>query len=212
MQKRSSYFDPHIIAAVLLCAVFAAAGCAKKTVRTAGPATGADADGKDYAGGSLYGDEGGLNDPNVDVAEADIRGEGFTDIPDLRPITFEYDRYTLTPDMRVTLKNNAQYLKSHPELQILVEGHCDERGTLGYNLALGQKRAKTVREYYIRLGVDGTAVGTISYGEEKPVCVESTDDCWRQNRRAATLARNQHEGGDQAILPENAASESRETR
>lgn len=196
-------------AASVLCAAILASGCAKKTARTT-PSGGAASEG--IADSSLYDENGNLLDPSIDVEEANIRGTDFTDIPDLKPITFDFDRYSLTNEARVTLKNNAQYLKSHPELETLLQGHCDERGTLGYNLALGQKRAKTVREYYIRLGVNGRSIGTISYGEEKPVCTDSTEDCWKKNRRADTLVRKQHEGGGQAILPENAASEIRETR
>jgi len=194
---------------VAFCFLFAAAGCAKKMVKK-GPAAGDTAS----ADGALYDADGNLIDPSVDVEEVDIRfnGSEFTDIPDLNAIVFDFDRYALTEEARVTLKNNAQYLKSHPELQVLVEGHCDERGTLGYNFALGQKRAKSVREYYIRLGVAGKAIGTISYGEEKPSCMEPGENCWRKNRRAETLVRKQNDGGDQAILPENAASEIRETR
>ena len=143
-----------------------------------------------------YGKPESIIDPSVDVEEASIRGEGFTDIPDLQPITFTYDRYSLSSESRVTLKNNAQYLKSHPNLDVLLEGHTDERGTMGYNLALGQRRAKTVREYYIRLGVAGGTIGTISYGEEKPSCTEISDDCHNQNRRAETFVRKQRDGGD----------------
>jgi len=68
----------------------------------------------------------------------------------------------------------------------LVEGHCDSRGTMGYNLALGQKRAKEVRDYYTRLGVPGSSIGTISYGEEKPSCEDETEECWGKNRKADT--------------------------
>ena len=208
MLKRSSLCDLRLLAAGLFCAVFAVAGCAKKTVKKSSPGTSYE----EAAGDAVYDEDGNLIDPSVDVAEADIRGEGFTGLPDLRTITFKYDRYSLTADSRIILKNNAQYLKNHPKLQTLIEGHCDDRGTLGYNLALGQRRAKTVREYYIRLGVAGKSVGTISYGEEKPACTASTDACWARNRRAETLMRDRHEGGDHALLPENAASESRETR
>ena len=80
----------------------------------------------------------------------------------------------------------ADFMKAFPDAKVKIEGHCDERGTVEYNLALGQKRAKAVRDYYVRLGVPESAMGTISYGEEKPVCNEATDACWLQNRRAET--------------------------
>lgn len=128
-------------------------------------------------------------DPNVDVTEASIRGTEFAGIPDLDTILFEYDSASLKDATLAVLKKNAEYLKAHRDLDVLVAGHCDERGTTEYNLSLGQKRAKEVREYYIRLGVSGKSIATISYGEEKPVCAESTEDCWLTNRRAETRIR-----------------------
>jgi peptidoglycan-associated lipoprotein len=71
----------------------------------------------------------------------------------------------------------------------MVAGHCDERGTTAYNLALGQKRAKEVRDYYVSLGVDGGRLATISYGKEAPLCLESNEACWTRNRRAESRAR-----------------------
>ncbi len=208
MGQRTARWNPQILAALLICAVLVGAGCRSKSAKMSGAKTGSE----NVAGGPLYNESGDLIDPAVDVEEASIRGEGFTDIPDLKPITFKYDRYALSSANRVTLKNNAQYLKSHSDLDVLLEGHTDERGTMGYNLALGQRRAKAVREYYIRLGVAGRTIGTISYGEEKPACTEPHEECWTRNRRAETFVRKQRDGGDPAILPENAASESRETR
>lgn len=128
-------------------------------------------------------------DPNVDVTEASIRGSEFAAVPDLGTIYFEYDSASLKDATLSVLKSNAEYLKAHRDLDVLVAGHCDERGTTEYNLSLGQKRAKEVREYYIRLGVSGKSIATISYGEEKPSCAEATEDCWLTNRRAETRIR-----------------------
>jgi peptidoglycan-associated lipoprotein len=127
--------------------------------------------------------------PSVDVTEASLRGDDFVATADLSTIYFDYDSFSLKQSALDALKRNAAYLKDHRDVEVLVAGHCDERGTIEYNLALGQKRAKEVREYYIRLGVDGKAVATISYGREKPNCAESTEECWSKNRRAETLAR-----------------------
>ncbi|MEK7743031.1 MAG: OmpA family protein [Elusimicrobiota bacterium] len=127
--------------------------------------------------------------PEVDVDEARIRGKEFADTQDLDPVRFGYDSYLLDEGARVTLKRNTEFLRSHPDLEILIEGHCDERGTIEYNLALGQKRAKEARDYYIRLGISGRSLGTISFGEEAPACEESTEECWAQNRRAQTKVR-----------------------
>lgn len=127
--------------------------------------------------------------PDVNVEEASLRGKEFQNVEDLKAIYFDYDSATLKDAQLQTLKANAEYLKAHPSLEALVAGFCDERGTIEYNLALGQKRAKEVREYYIRLGVPGKSVATISYGKENPSCAESTEQCWAQNRRAETRVR-----------------------
>lgn len=133
----------------------------------------------------------GFDDPAVDVQEASIRSKQFGDAPELKSVGFDYDMYSLDDAARSTLRGNAQYLKEHPDLEILVEGHCDERGTAEYNLALSQKRAKAVRDYYITLGVSGKAVGTLAFGEEQPLCKDATEDCWNRNRRAPTKIRSQ---------------------
>lgn len=118
------------------------------------------------------------------LPEPDIHGAEFASTPELRPAFFEFDGYHLGKEAREILKRNAEVIKNNRGWVVLAEGHCDERGTTEYNLALGQKRAKAVREYYLLLGIPGNRVATISYGEEKPACSESTEDCWARNRRA----------------------------
>lgn len=142
-----------------------------------------------------------LPPPDAAVKETNIRGSEFVGIPDLKAVYFDFDRYELTEASREALQKNAGYLKENPEMHVLVEGHCDERGTIEYNLALGQKRAKTVREYYMRLGVPGNAIATISYGEEKLVCQESTESCWAQNRRGETKVRGRTASNGKAATP-----------
>lgn len=139
-----------------------------------------------------------MTSPGVDVTEASLRGSDFNAVSELETVHFEYDSFSLKEDVLSILKKNARYLKDHPELDYLVTGHCDERGTIEYNLALGQKRAKEVREYYIRLGVPGNTIATLSYGKEKPSCAESTEDCWSQNRRAETLIRSRNKAAQNA--------------
>jgi peptidoglycan-associated lipoprotein len=102
----------------------------------------------------------------------------------LKDVFFDYDRYDLRADARQVLKANADWLKKNPSARIEIEGHCDERGTSEYNLALGAKRAQSAKDYLATLGIAGDRLSTISYGEEIPVCKQSTEDCWRQNRRA----------------------------
>jgi peptidoglycan-associated lipoprotein len=118
--------------------------------------------------------------------EGNIRGGDFQSQPDIKTVNFDFDKYELSDATQAILQANAELLKAHKDWSVLVEGHCDDRGTIEYNLALGQKRAKAVRDYYVTLGVPESSIGTISYGEEKPLCSEETDACWAKNRRAET--------------------------
>lgn len=114
--------------------------------------------------------------------------------PSLEPVHFETNRADLRPEARSALKRNAAVLKAvleqAPNVQIRIEGHCDERNTVEYNLALGQRRANAVRNYYKTLGIKGASLATISYGEERPVCSESTENCWWRNRRGDTTLKS----------------------
>ena len=100
----------------------------------------------------------------------------------LKDIYFEFDRYDLQADARDVLKSNAEWLKQNPASSVQIEGHCDERGTAEYNLALGAKRAQAAKDYLATLGIADQRLSTISYGEELPVCREQTEDCWQKNR------------------------------
>lgn len=129
----------------------------------------------------------------VSKEEPDIRvGGEFTSIPELENINFNYNKFEILPEARTILKSNAGFLKENPEYEVLVEGHCCECGTNEYNLALGQKRASSVRDYYTRLGIAAGDIGTISYGEEKQINVNAgppdSPQC-RANRRAETKVR-----------------------
>ncbi len=101
-----------------------------------------------------------------------------------KDIYFDFDKYDVQPDAKPVLQSIASWLLKNPSAKLLVEGHCDERGTSEYNLALGDRRAKAVRDYLSALGVPSNKIETISYGEEKPVCSEKTEECWAKNRRA----------------------------
>lgn len=104
----------------------------------------------------------------------------------LGDVYFEFDKATLTDATRSQLGKNADFLKSQDgeDFVITIEGHCDERGTNDYNLALGDRRANSARDYLTSLGISGDRLKTISYGEERPQCEESNEDCWQLNRRA----------------------------
>lgn len=102
-------------------------------------------------------------------------------------VFFDFDKYNLKDDARATLKRQAAWLKANPTITIAIEGHCDERGTREYNLALGERRATAVKNYLITLGVSANRVGTISYGKERPVALGHTEAAWSQNRRGVTM-------------------------
>lgn len=99
-------------------------------------------------------------------------------------IHFDFDKYDLKPKAMMILDEKAAYLREHPEVRVLVEGHCDERGTNEYNLALGDRRANSAKNYLVRSGVAESRITTISYGEEQPLCMEKAESCWWRNRRA----------------------------
>lgn len=102
-------------------------------------------------------------------------------------IYFDFDRYLIRDDARATLNNNAGALRGKAFKKVVIEGHCDERGTTDYNLALGERRAESTRRHLAALGVDPSMISTVSYGKEKPFCTEHNEDCWQQNRRAHFL-------------------------
>lgn len=110
-------------------------------------------------------------------------------IASLKMIYFDFDKYNLRDDARRTLESNAEILKENADVSIVIEGHCDERGTNEYNLALGENRANAARDYLIRLGIDGSRITTISYGEERPVALGHDEAAWSQNRRGQFTGR-----------------------
>lgn len=101
----------------------------------------------------------------------------------LKDSFFDFDKADLRDDARTALASDAQWLKQYGSIKVLVEGHCDERGTEEYNLSLGQKRASAVKEYLVSLGIDGSRVNTVSYGKARPFCTDHDENCWQQNRR-----------------------------
>jgi peptidoglycan-associated lipoprotein len=101
-----------------------------------------------------------------------------------KDVLFDYDRYTIRPDARPALDAVASFLGNNLNLNVVIEGHCDERGTDEYNLALGEKRSRATKDYLVSLGVSPLRMIIITYGEEKPLCTEKDDVCWQQNRRA----------------------------
>ena len=177
---------------VLAVAASLAAGCGGKkrppAVSTAPPSSG------EPAGRSLPTEVPPAGEPGPDVrtlgAEA-ARGEDFTPSDaetgeggPLEDVHFEYDSASLTDQARSVLEKHALWLQNHRGAKVLVEGHCDERGTVEYNLALGEKRARAARDYLASLGVASDRLRTTSYGKERPLDTGSNDAAWAANRRA----------------------------
>lgn len=102
----------------------------------------------------------------------------------MKDIYFNYDRYDVSTEDAAVLKADEEFLTAHPSYKILISGHCDERGSGDYNMALGSNRADGVRDQLVKLGIASNRITTISYGKEKPFCDEPSEKCWRQNRRA----------------------------
>ena len=153
-----------LLVMVLAVAVFAV-GCKRADVNQA------DKSG-DYASGSYADNPSSRGDYEVNVA--------------LKVVNFDFDKYNLTDTAVAILKTYAAFLLANPGVNILVEGHTDEIGTIEYNLALGQRRADAVKRFYVQLGVASNRIATISFGKEKPVNPNSNEEAWAQNRRAET--------------------------
>jgi peptidoglycan-associated lipoprotein len=101
----------------------------------------------------------------------------------LKDIFFEYDKAAIGDDQKAALNENARWLKANATARIMVEGHCDERGSTEYNLGLGDRRAKAIRDFLILAGVAPNRIATISYGKERPFVVGHDENAWKQNRR-----------------------------
>ena len=129
--------------------------------------------------GSVYGED----DSGLCIGKCMVI-ESYDDEDLLKDIFFEFDNYDLSDNAKSILNINVAYLKSNPSLKIEIQGHCDERGVNNYNIALGERRAQSTKQYLVSQGVDSSNVQAIAYGEEKPFCFESNETCWQQNRRA----------------------------
>jgi len=103
---------------------------------------------------------------------------------DVKDAYFDYDKADIRSDARDALSQTAQFLRSYPQLKVAIEGHCDERGSTEYNLALGDRRAASAKQFLVSLGIPADRMQTVSYGKERPFCTASDEACYKQNRRA----------------------------
>jgi peptidoglycan-associated lipoprotein len=189
----------HVMFALLLVLGVVLVGCAKRpaTTQAAAPApTGAAATTPGAMAANQPGTGGGgtasSNQPGGgggggSTARPDVKE--FASVADLNDIHFDFDKYDIRPNDAKTLDGNAGWLKSNPNHLVLIEGHCDERGTNEYNLALGERRAKSTMNYLVSQGVQASRITIISYGEERPLCTEHNEECWAKNRRAHFLVK-----------------------
>lgn len=123
--------------------------------------------------------------------EAEAKERAATAAAGLRPIYYDFDQSNIRSDARAAMKANAEWMKSNPKANVRIEAHCDERGTIEYNQALGQRRGQSAKKYLTDLGISARRISLISYGKEKPVCTASTEECLQKNRRADLIARSE---------------------
>lgn len=165
-----------VAALMLFCAALAASGCSSGASKVSGAGAGAGGAGAGKLGETGMGGKGSL-------AQFQKGELGSGENGPLQDIHFAFNQYTIEPQDGSILKANAQWLQAHPKTQVTVEGHCDQRGSEEYNIALGAKRAEAAKNYLITLGVSPNRISTISYGKELPLCTQMTPSCWAQNRR-----------------------------
>ncbi|MHB8709227.1 MAG: peptidoglycan-associated lipoprotein Pal [Desulfuromonadales bacterium] len=170
-----------LFATLMLAALVAAAGCATKTTPTPEPVTPPPVQ---------------APMPTTDVTQQpEVRGvesqpvqsgpvADHQAVAGLERVHFAYNQFTLDEAARITLEQNAVYLRNKPAEKVVIEGHCDERGSDEYNLALGERRAVAAKNYLVSLGIAADRLSIISYGEEKPLVAESNEEAWAKNRRA----------------------------
>ena len=157
---------------IALASITMVGGCTKKASSDLPPPP-ADQDGGGYSSGD------GKPAPG---SQADFIASIESD-----HIYFDTDKYNIDADDQRILQSQAQWLVRYPQKQIVVEGHCDERGTRDYNLALGERRANAAKNYLAAIGVDPSRISVVSYGKERPVALGSDESAWAQNRRAVTI-------------------------
>lgn len=175
MKIRSSL----LFAVILLVGMLAFWGCPKKAEVTTTPEAREEAPAAEEARPDAAAEEARRRAE----AEAEARERAAAAAAGLQPVYFDFDRSFIRDEARAVMKANADWLKANPNVKVKIEGNCDERGTIEYNQALGQRRAASAKKYLTDLGISASRISLISYGKEKPVCTEQSEDCWQKNRR-----------------------------
>jgi len=164
-----------LVAVVGACETSSEDGATSSTSGAGGAGSGAAASG----GAGMSGSDSVTRESVLPVKEA------LVDVGDR--VYFGYDQYDLSAQARTTLEQQAALLRKHPATNIIIQGHCDERGTREYNLALGERRASSAKDYLVALGISPARIRTVSFGEERPAAIGSTESAFAQNRRAVTV-------------------------
>jgi peptidoglycan-associated lipoprotein len=172
----------------LLIVTVAVAACGGKRPPVVATSAGAGSGSSHTTAGSGTGTQSLDEGPDIQAVDSGALGESALSDESgeggpLSDIHFEYDQASLTDEARSTLERHAAWIKAHPGLRVGVEGHCDERGTVEYNLALGDQRARAASEYLVSLGVDAGRLTTVSYGKERPLDAGAGEAAWAKNRR-----------------------------
>ncbi len=179
MRKRKIFVALFLV--VIICAFVLAIGCAKKAVTKEEAAVEKPAEVEKPAqvapAAPAKAEEKKLDEAALAAARADKEASQFADIH------FAFDRSDLRPDAREVLHMHAKWLKAHPEFSARIEGNCDERGTVEYNMALGQRRAASAMKYLVDLGIAKNRLSTVSYGKERPLDPGHNEEAWAKNRR-----------------------------
>lgn len=169
-----------LLLVIMIVSLIAIVGCAKRTV------VAPDSDSQQSSKDATKDGQDGSKDGQSTMSDGDVAA---TDISmamkdmNFPSIHFDFDKYDIKPKYRAALMEVSNWLISN-EAVLLIEGHCDERGTNEYNLALGDRRAKATLDFLMASGVPSRKLKAVSYGEEQPICTDQNEDCWAQNRRA----------------------------
>jgi peptidoglycan-associated lipoprotein len=196
MRRRKCFMT--LVLAVILLVFMLPAGCAKKAVTkeesmekqapaqpmvTAKEKEMEDALAKEKARERAAEEQLAREQAGEEAAAAEAAADAAREASQFEDIHFAFDRFELRPDAREVLDIHAKWLKAHTEYVVRIEGNCDERGTVEYNLALGDRRAKSAMTYLVYLGIDKARISTISYGKEQPLDMEHNEEAWARNRR-----------------------------
>jgi len=160
----------HLVISLTLASALAVAGCAKKAPEQLPPTP-----------------QGTVEQPQTSGPTPGSQAHFASVMRGADTIFFDTDEYGIDAEDQAALRQQAEYLRQYPNIRATIEGHCDERGTREYNIALGERRANAARNYLVSLGISADRLTTVSYGKERPVAVGSNENAWAQNRRAVTI-------------------------